>query len=251
MRLSSGMQMPLHRIRVGVKIPASFDQVFLPIKILIVIALAANFSATVTLAAGTNYSALDVRYYLPGIIIGDADANKVRAAILPMGDKFNSEMKIMAVPASLQASGALPEFQPDPAFGAFLKPPGDAKFLRLELRDPDGKVLAPLHRQDGFLPPSLPVGIFPRYSRQVRHDGNIDFRDGLFRSPAELATFTIQDAYRIEKEGDYTLTVCCSIYILPYNGHPPANVDYDNYQTLSATRADLPCVTAKIHLAPP
>ena len=57
-RQTSGMQMPLHRIRAGVKIPAAFDRAFLPIKMLVVIAFVANFSATVTHAAGTNYSAL-------------------------------------------------------------------------------------------------------------------------------------------------------------------------------------------------
>jgi hypothetical protein len=204
-----------------------------------------------THAAGTNYSAPDVRYYLPGIIIGNAGTNKVRAAILPMGDKFNIVVEIMAVPASFQASRPLREFQPEPAFGAFLKPPRDAKFSKVELRDPDGKVLAPLQKLDCSLPPSLQVSTFPRDSRQERHDGNIDFLDRLYRSPSKLGGFTIQNAYRIEKEGDYTLTVCCAIYILPYNGHPPANVDYDKYQTLSATRVDLPSVTTKIHLAPP
>jgi hypothetical protein len=243
--------MPLHRIHAGAKILALFDRVFLPIKMLVVIAFVANFSATVTHAAGTNYSAPDVRYYCPGIIIGNAGTNKVRAGIWPMGDEFNFEVKIMAVPASFRSSRALLEFQPDPAFGAFLKPPGDAKFSKVELRDPDGKVLAPLQKLDGSLPPSLQVRTFPRYSRQERHDGNINFQDRLYRSPSELGDFTIQNAYRIEKEGDYTLTVCCAIYILPYNGHPPTNVDYDKYQTLSATRVDLPCVTAKIHLAPP
>jgi hypothetical protein len=243
--------MPLHRIHAGANILALFDRVFLPIKMLVIIAFVANFSATVTHAVGTNYSAPDVRYYCPGITIGNAGTNKVRAGIWPMGDEFNFEVKIMAVPASFRSSRALLEFQPDPAFGAFIKPPGDAKFSKVELRDPDGKVLAPLQKQDGSLPPSLQVRTLPRYSRQERHDGNINFQDRLYRSPSELGDFTIQNAYRIEKEGDYTLTVCCAIYVLPYNGHPPTNVDYDKYQTLSATRVDLPCVTAKIHLAPP
>jgi hypothetical protein len=204
-----------------------------------------------THAAGTNYSAPDVRYYFPGIIIGNAGTNKVMAGVYTMGDQFNFEVKIMAVPASFQASRPLLEFQPDPELGAFLKPPGDAKFSKVELRDPDGKVLAPLQKQDGSLPPRIQVGTFPRYPGQEKYAGNMSFRDGLRRSPSELGDFIIQNAYRIEKEGDYTLTVCCAIYILPYNGHPPANVDNDKYQTLSATRVDLPCVTIKIHLAPP
>jgi hypothetical protein len=172
--------MPLYRIHAGAKFLALFDRVFLPIKMLGVIAFVANFSATVTHAAGTNYSAPDVRYYFPGIIIGNAGTNKVRAGIFPMGDRFNIVVNIMAVPASFQSSGPLPEFQPDPAFGAFLKPPGDAKFSKVELRDPDGKVLAPLQKQDGSLPPSLPVRTFPRYSRPERHDGNIDFQGRLY-----------------------------------------------------------------------
>jgi hypothetical protein len=199
-----------------------------------------------THATGTNYSAPDIRYYLPKIIIGNASTNKVRAAILPMGDQFNFEVEIMAVPSSFK-----PEYRSDPAFEAFLKPPGKAKFLKVELRGPDGKVLVPVQKLDGFLPSTLPVKAFPRNARKERHDGNVDFQDGLYESPSEFDKFTLQDAYRIEKEGDYTLIVCCAIYVLPYNGHPPANVDYDKYQTLSATRVDLPCVTTKIHLAPP
>lgn len=199
-----------------------------------------------THATGTNYSAPDIRYYLPNIIIGNASTNKVRAAILPMGDQFNFVVEIMAVPSSFK-----PEYRSDPAFEAFLKPPGKAKLLKVELRDPDGKVLVPVQKLDGFLPSTLPVKAFPRNARKERHDGNVDFQDGLYESPSEFDKFTLQDAYRIEKEGDYTLTVCCAIYVLPYNGHPPANVDYDKYQTLSATRVDLPCVTTKIHLAPP
>jgi hypothetical protein len=221
------------------------------IRMLVVIAIIADLCGTVSRATGTNYVPPDVRYYCTGIIIGEEGTNKVRAGIWPMGDIHNFEVKIMAVPESFRMSRALPAFRPDPAFGAFLKPPGQAKFSKVELRDPDGRVLAPLQKQDGSLPPSLQVRAFPRYSRQEMHDGNIDFQDRLYRSPSELGAFTVQDAYRIEKEGDYTLTVCCAIYILPYNGHPPTNVDYDSYQTLSATRADLRCVTAKIHLAPP
>ena len=245
------MQTPLHLIHAGAKILVLFDRMFPPIEMLIVIAFATNCSATVTHAAGTNYSAPDVRYYCPGIITGNAGTNMVCAGIWPMGDEHNIVVEIMAVPASFRSSGPLLEFQPDPAFGAFLKPPGDAKFLKVELRDPDGKVLTPLQKQDGSLPPSLQVRTFPRDSRPERHDGNIDFLDRLYRCPSELGDFTIQNAFNIEKEGDYTLTVGCAIYVLPYNGHPPINVDYDKYQTLSATRVDLPCVTAKIHLAPP
>ena len=121
----------------------------------------------------------------------------------------------------------------------------------MELRDPEGKVVAPLRKLDGSLPPSIQVGTFPRYPGQQRHAGNMIFRDRLRRAPAELGKFTIQQAYRIEEEGDYTLTVCCAIYVLPYKGRVPANMDYDQYQTLSAMRVDLPCVTATIHLAPP
>jgi hypothetical protein len=216
------------------------------IAILVAIAIIADFSGTVSRATGTNYIPPDVRYYLPAIIIGNASTNKVRAAILPMGDQFNFEVEIMAVPSSFK-----PEYRSDPAFEAFLKPPGKAKFLKVELRGQDGKVLVPVQKLDGFLPSTLPVKAFPRNARKERHDGNVDFQDGLYESPSEFDKFTLQDAYRIEKEGDYTLTVCCAIYVLPYNGHPPANVDYDKYQTLSATRVDLPCVTAKIHLAPP
>jgi hypothetical protein len=204
-----------------------------------------------THATGTNYSAPDVRYYCPGIIIGNAGTNKVMAGVWTMGDQFNFEVEIMAVPSSFQASRALPEYRPDPAFGAFLKPPGKVKFLKVELRGQDGRVLAPVQKLDDSLPSTLPVKAFLQYAQKERHAGNIDFQDRLYRSPSELGEFTIQNAYRIEKEGDYTLTVCCAIYILPYNGHPPANVDYDKYQTLSATRVDLPCVTTKIHLAPP
>ena len=218
---------------------------------LVVIAIIADLCGTASRAAGTNYTPPDVRYYCTGIIIGDEGTNRVRAGIWPMGNKHNFEVKIMAVPGSFRSSRALPESRPDPAFGAFVKPPGHAKFSKVELRDPDGKVLVPLQKQDDSLPPSLQVRIFPRYSLEKKHDGNIDFQDRLYRSPSELGDFTIQNAYRIEREGDYTLTVCCAIYILPYNGLPPTNVDYDKYQTLPATRADLPCVTAKIHLAPP
>ena len=101
-----------------------------------------------------------------------------------------------------------------------------------QLRGPDGKVLVPVQKLDGFLPSTLPVKAFPRNARKERHDGNVDFQDGLYESPSEFDKFTLQDAYRIEKEGDYTLTVCCAIYVLPYNGHPPANVDYDKYQPI-------------------
>ena len=241
----------LHRIRANAKIPASFDRVFLPIKLLAVLALVGSFSATATQAAGTNYEAPDVRYYNPGIITGNASTNKVRAGIYSYGDQYTSIVEIMAVPASFKSSGVTTEYQPDPAFGAFLKPPGDAQFSKVELRDPEGKVLAPLQKLDGSLPPSIQVGTFPRYPGQQRHAGNMSFRDRLRRAPAELGKFTIQHAYRIEEEGDYTLTVCCAIYVLPYKGRVPANMDYDQYQTLSATRVDLPCVTATIHLAPP
>ena len=53
--------------------------------------------------------------------------------------------------------------------------------------------------------------------------------------PGQFRDFFIDDVYRIEHEGAYTLTVCVAIYEFAPDRQ-------------SVSRIDLPCVKAKLHL---
>ena len=118
--------------------------------------------------------------------------------------------------------------------------PPEKKFLKSELRDARGVLLTPLKGKnlDGELvhriltadlPHSPPAGIH----NPAMIENWLMLGAGL---PGVLRSFLIEDAYKIEREGDYTLTVWASIYEFAPDRQ-------------SVSRIDLPPVTAKIHLA--
>jgi hypothetical protein len=113
----------------------------------------------------------------------------------------------------------------------------DRKISRIELRFPDGKIVAP--RRGAKTSAYLPERIQAK-DLQWSHDGKMYLKDWLLLSrgaPLVLGRFSVQDLFRIEKEGDYTLSVCPVIYEFAADRK-------------SVSRIDLPCVTTSVHLAP-
>lgn len=192
--------------------------------------------ALTTLAADTND--MPNWFDLPGMVWGSANAKRIRAGIWPNGEPSSVDVTIFAT------SRTNVDWR-------YLTPP-TIKFSKVELRDTNGMPVPSLRgkRLDGDLPQRIAIKDLPRTpvrGTTERGSGG-GLRDWLFGRPATLADFTIQKVYEIDKEGDYSLTVCAVIY-----GFSP---DYKTVTHLPldeqfVSRVDLPCVTAKIHLKPP
>jgi len=120
----------------------------------------------------------------------------------------------------------------------YVAPPGK-KFLIFELRDARGVRLAPLKgkKLDGELPQRILTKDLPyRPASGAHHRSTIDNRVLIAAgSPWAFRDIVIQDVYRIEQEGDYTLTVCVAIYQFTPDEQ-------------SVSRMDLPPITAKLRL---
>lgn len=119
--------------------------------------------------------------------------------------------------------------------------PPNARFSKIELQDTNGTVITPIkgEKLDGDLPQQILLNDLPREPKigtKERYSGG-GLWDVLYGVPDKLKVFSIEEAYRIEKEGDYTLTVYPVIY------HHVTDQPF-------VTRFDLPCVTTKIHLVP-
>jgi hypothetical protein len=119
-------------------------------------------------------------------------------------------------------------------FGSYYFGPPNGKFSKLELRDSDGIVVPPIRgvSVEGQVPLKISLSDLPRWP-----DGGLRNRIAFFTNsaPAPLREFRVRDVYRIEKEGDYALTVCAVIYKFAEDRS-------------HLNRIDLPCVSTTIHL---
>jgi hypothetical protein len=119
----------------------------------------------------------------------------------------------------------------------YLAPPGK-RFRTFELRDASGALVPPLKgkRLDAELPMRLLRKDLP-YSRAIGHHARM-LENWLMIAPGEptlIRDFFVDDVYRVEREGDYTLCVGVAIYKLDPDGQ-------------SLSRIDLPPVKMRIHL---
>ena len=123
----------------------------------------------------------------------------------------------------------------------YIAPP-DKKFTKMELRDTNGIVVAPIKGKElvGDLAARIAFADLPRFPniglKQTGSDGLI--RNMLDRDPATLCSFQIPEVYQILKEGDYILKVCPVIY-------------QHQLDEQFVSRVDLPCVEITTHLKPP
>lgn len=122
----------------------------------------------------------------------------------------------------------------------YVAPPGK-NFLKLELRDAQGVLLAPIKGKElnGDLPRRIRTDDLPHSpSAGIHNAGMIEnwlmLPPGL---PDRLRDFFLQDVYKIEREGDYTLTVFPALYEFAADRK-------------TVSRIDLLPVTIKLHLAP-
>jgi hypothetical protein len=120
------------------------------------------------------------------------------------------------------------------AFWNYVKAPGGA-FRKIELRGTNGVALAPsanIRKVIAECPGSIRREDLPlthgMFANQVTLSAG---------QPYSVGDFTIRDLYRIEKEGDFLMSVCVIIYEFATNRQ-------------SVSRIDLPCVRAKVHLTP-
>ena len=109
----------------------------------------------------------------------------------------------------------------------YVLPPYDT-FQRLELRDTNGTMIPPLYGSKGDLPPRIPA-------KRMPHN-----RDGLFsghgtiykyfmlgpRGPGVFNDIRINDLYRIQEEGEYTLRICPVIYKFETNREYLDRIDW-------------------------
>jgi hypothetical protein len=116
--------------------------------------------------------------------------------------------------------------------------PPEHKLAKAELRDSNGILLVPLKGKnlDADLPQQILNKDLPR-EPMIGHnggtpEGRLSFPPNLPVNPWE---FSMQDIYRIEKEGNYTFTVCVAIYHFT-----------DDKQ--SVVRMDLPSVSVHMYL---
>jgi len=121
----------------------------------------------------------------------------------------------------------------------YVRPP-DGKPPKLELRDAKGLLIQPVKGMTDDKPPQrIAANKLPQYHSDGFFSGHgvkyKYFFIGQRIPPSLLITFSLDNIYQVEKEGDYTLTVSPFIYKFETNG------EY-------LDRIDLPSVTAKIHL---
>ncbi len=197
-------------------------------------AAVAMFSYCMATAAETNDS-LDW-FVVPGLVWGD-ETNGFRVGIT-CGDPGGKGIMAFVARTETNSTNQSRAYN---SYTRYLAPPG-VKFVKVELRDTNAVVVAPLRGKtlDGILPKEIPTKDLPRNpvkGTNERGSGG-GLRDWLVGNPSTLQVFSIQDYYRIAKEGDYMLTVCPVIYKFE------TNTEY-------VYRVDLPCVTTKIHLKPP
>jgi hypothetical protein len=177
-------------------------------------------------------------FVLPGLVWGKADTNNIRAGVYPHGLPNATSVTVYVTAKGTNANWS------------YLAPPG-FKFSKMELRDAHGVIITPLQGKNlyGNLAQHIALKDLPRLPKSgtdERGSGG-GLRDWLVGRPAILQDFSLQRSYRIEKEGDYKLSICAAIY-----GFSP---DYETVKRSPSdeqfvTRVDLPCVTVKIHLAP-
>jgi hypothetical protein len=87
---------------------------------------------------------------------------------------------------------------------------------------------------EGRLLPRIPVGSLPKWP-----DGGLRNRLGFLTNspPDTIREFKLLDVFRVEKEDDYTLTICPAIYRFETNGR-------------FVDRLDLPCASLRVRLCP-
>jgi hypothetical protein len=153
------------------------------------------------------------------------ETNGVRAGVdWELSDKMDVQVFVLTFETS--------------AMWNYIAPPGKT-FMKFELRDAQGGLLTSLKgkKLDGELPQRIPTKDLPfRPASGFHHRSTIDNRLLIGRGqPIIFRDVVIQDVYRIEQEGDYTLTVRVAIYKFAADEQ-------------SVFRMDLPPVTVKIHL---
>ncbi len=123
--------------------------------------------------------------------------------------------------------------------GLYVKPP-DGGFAKIELRGADGKMLAPTTGKVKLVtewPRVVDVSRLPHRAEGLFHGGGV--RDILLigrGAPTPLREFRIYDAFDIERDGEYTLTIWPSFHQVIEPGEKVAQ------------RVDLPPVSVKLHL---
>lgn len=122
------------------------------------------------------------------------------------------------------------------SLGGYVGSP-NGKFSKFELQDSNGIVVPFVKGMalESQLPSRISIKDLPRWP-----NGGLKDHIGFFTNggPFTLKDVNLDDLYRIKNEGNYTLTVCLTIYKFG------TNAKYLN-------RVDLPCVTTKIRLKPP
>lgn len=186
------------------------------------------------IATATETNALASWFVIPGLVWGNA-TNGIRAGITDRDPGVKGVAVFVARPTN-STSRAFGEA----GYSRYFAPPS-GKFANVELRTAEGLIVSPVRGRTlvGDLPTEIPLKDLPRYPiRGTRQRGSGgELKNWLFENPATLKVFSIQDFYRISKEGNYTLTVWPTIYKFGTN-------------TAYVSRIDLPCVTTKIHLKP-
>ena len=186
------------------------------------------------LLPGTSYTvAPDGSYYVstnidemwPGVWKVSTNGLRVQLDCFPTADT-REEWVIVSVGSVIFNSG-----------GSFFGPP-DGTFAKFELRESNGIIVPPKTGVvlEGRSPSRISANDLPRWPYGDRGLKNhLGFLTN--GAPAQVRELKITDAYRVEKEGDYSLTVCAVIYQFE------PKRDY-------LDRVDLPCVTTTIHLVP-
>jgi hypothetical protein len=145
-----------------------------------------------------------------------------------------------AEPRSFQEVRILMRTKKTNGISSFFLPP-DHKLAKAELRDTTGALIEPLpeKRIDSELAKQILIKDLPHYPRRPRH-GPIPKNEVRLDTfiPEVFWDFSVQDVYRIEKEGDYTLRIVVGLYhMTSFDGN-------------SVVRMDLPAVTVRLHLTP-
>jgi hypothetical protein len=118
--------------------------------------------------------------------------------------------------------------------------PADYKLAKAELRDTNGVLLIPIKGKelDGELPEMILYKDFPRLPAKHAHQPPGQLFGSLLLRPNEPTLFWehfMHDIYHIEKDGEYTLTICVSLYHMT-----------DDQKAFM--RMDLPSVSIPMHL---
>jgi len=180
--------------------------------------------------AATDTNDIPAQYLKPPYAWGEK-TNEIRAGLF-WSDEVDSGIKAQDVVVLILTS--ITGIEQD-----YVKPP-NGKFAKFELRDSNGKVIAPVHGKelDSKLPQIIQAKDLPRIPEFGRNAPMLVGILPLFQNRAwSLKEFRIPDVYQIKNDGDYTITVWPTIY------HFSSDNQY-------VTRVDLPPVSMKIHLTP-